>query len=385
MVRAGHFVRDGVTSHSVADGGRSVVATVPDVADLHDLAAEYGCESLHVAADETSGLRAIVAIHSTALGPALGGTRFRAYPDFHAAALDVCRLAKAMTYKHAACGNDQGGGKAVLVGDPATLRSDQLFRAYARLLDTLGGRYLTAEDVGTTQADMDLLRSFTPYVTGTSESLGGSGDPSPATAWGVFHAMAAVAERVWGSPTLEGRHVVVLGVGKVGSDLARHLHEVGARLSLADVRADAVAALAAELGAAMVPVEAAVAAECDILSPCALGAVLSAQSIPTLRCRAVCGAANNQLATDDDHRLAERGVVYAPDYVVNAGGVINIADETAPGGYARDRAYERVAGITDTLRRIFAMADERGLTPADAADAFAEHRLAQAAPAPQPS
>ena len=345
--------------------------------DLLDIAGDHGCESLHLSADPETGLRALVAIHSTVLGPALGGTRFRPYPDLEAAALDVCRLARGMTYKHAACGNDQGGGKAVIIGDPSEIRTDGLIRAYGRFVDSLGGRYLTAEDVGTTQADMDLLRSVTPYVTGTSESLGGSGDPSPATAWGVYHAMRATAEQVWGTPELAGRHVVVLGIGKVGSVLARHLHDEGARLTLADVRTDAVAALASELGAAVCGVEEAVRVDCDVLSPCALGAVLSEASIPTLRCGAVCGAANNQLATErDDELVAERGILYAPDYVVNAGGVINIADEAGEGGYSRVRAYRRVAGIGDSLRRIFALARERGLTPADAADAIAEQRLA---------
>jgi leucine dehydrogenase len=345
---------------------------------LLEVAAAHGCESLHLAADAASGLRAIVAVHSTVLGPALGGTRFRPYPDERAAAVDVCRLAKGMTYKHAACGNDQGGGKAVIIGDPAVLRSDELLDAYGRFLEQLGGVYLTAEDVGTTQADMDRLRGITPYVTGTSESLGGSGDPSPATAWGVFHALAAVAERVWGSPELAGRHVVVLGVGKVGSALARHLHGAGARLTLADVRADVVSALAEELGADAVDAGAAAEVPCDVLAPCALGAVLSEGTIPRLRCAAVCGAANNQLATDADaERLAATGIEYAPDYIVNAGGVINIADETAPGGYDRERAWKRIEGIADTVRTVFALADEHGVTTAAAADRLAEDRLGQ--------
>jgi leucine dehydrogenase len=350
---------------------------VTAVGDLHDIAAAHGCESLHLAADPASGLRAIVAVHSTVLGPSLGGTRFRPYPDLESAAVDVCRLARGMTYKHAACGNDQGGGKAVIIGDPASLRSDSLLDAYGRFVHGLGGRYLTAEDVGTTQADMDRLRATTPYVTGTSPELGGSGDPSPATAWGVFCAMGAVAARLWGDPSLAGRHVVVLGVGKVGSALARHLHEAGARLTLADVRADVVGPLAAELGAAVVDVGAAASTECDILSPCALGAVLDEATIPALRCAAVCGAANNQLATDDDgRRVGEHGVLYAPDYVVNAGGVVNIADETAAGGYDQARAFARVATIATTLERIFALADERGMTTAQSADAVAEERLA---------
>lgn len=339
--------------------------------DLHDIAAGHGVASLHLVADPETGLRAVVAIHSTALGPGLGGTRFLPYPDLAAATLDVCRLARGMTYKHAACGNDQGGAKAVIIGDPASRRSEALLRRYGRFLDELGGRYLTAEDVGTTQADMDLLRSVTPYVTGTSEALGGSGDPSPATAWGVRWAMEAVAERL--GRTVGELHVVVLGVGKVGGALARHLVELGSRVTVADVRPVEVP------GARVVPVAEALTTECDVLSPNALGAVLSASSIPRLRCAAVCGAANNQLATDaDGERLAGRGILYAPDYVANAGGVINIAAEQAPGGYDRAAAYARVEGIAATMRRVFARADAEGITPAAAADAIAEDRLAAA-------
>jgi len=344
-----------------------------------DVVAAHGAEQVSIAADAETGLRAIVAIHSTVLGPGLGGTRFYPFASEHDALIDVLRLAKGMAYKHAACGNDLGGGKAVIIGDPRTTRSDELILRYAQFVDQLGGRYLTAEDVGTTQADMDLIRTVTPYVTGTSEALGGSGDPSPATAWGVFCALAAVGEHTWGDGDLAGRHVVVLGVGKVGSALARHLHGAGARLTLADVRAEAVSALAGELGAQVVSPDDALAADCDVLAPCALGAVLSAETIARLGCRAVCGAANNQLAEDDDaERLAEAGVVYAPDYVVNAGGVINIADETAPGGYDRERAWHRVEGIAETLRKVFDLAHAHGTTTAAAADRLAEDRLAAA-------
>jgi glutamate dehydrogenase/leucine dehydrogenase len=349
---------------------------------LLDEIAGHGAEQVVMTADPETGLRVIVAIHSTVLGPALGGTRFWAYASEHDALLDVLRLARGMTYKHAACGNDLGGGKAVIIGDPA-VRTDSLMAAYGRFIDRIGGRYLTAEDVGTTQADMDLLRTITPFVTGTSERLGGSGDPSPATALGVQHAIRAVADRVWGSPALDGRHVAISGVGKVGADLAQRLAADGARLTIADARGDVAAAVAAEVGAVVVDPAAILAVECDVLSPCALGAVLSVTTIPELRCAAVCGCANNQLATDDDdERLADRGVLYAPDYVVNAGGVINIADETGPGGYDRERALARVETIGGTLRTIFALADERAITPAAAADAFAEARLSEAA---QPS
>jgi leucine dehydrogenase len=347
------------------------------VDDLLDVVAAHGAEQVVVGADTESGLRAIVAIHSTVLGPSLGGTRFHPFASERDALIDVLRLAKGMTYKHAVCGNDLGGGKAVIIGDPRTLRSDALLRAYARLVDRIGGRYLTAEDVGTTQADMDLIRTVTPYVTGASEADGGSGDPSPATAVGVFHAMLAVADERWGTASLDGRHVVVSGVGKVGAALARQLHDAGARVTVADVRADVARGLASTLGAEAVDPDAASTVACDIFSPCALGAVLNEHTVPQLRCAAICGCANNQLANDEDgDRLAARDILYAPDYVANAGGVINIAEELSAGGYDRDRALGRVATIRATMARVFAVARERTTTPARAADALAEARLA---------
>ena len=349
------------------------------MSELLEEIAAHGAEQVALCADADSGLRAIVAIHSTALGPGLGGTRFWPYDSEREALVDVLRLARGMTYKHAVCGNDLGGGKAVIIGDPRTIRTEDLVLAYARFVDRLGGRYLTAEDVGTTQADMDLIRTVTPHVTGVSEALGGSGDPSPATAWGVLHALRAVAQRMWGDRSLAGRHIAISGVGKVGSDLARQLAAAGAELTLADVNAERVDALGRELGAAVVAPDAISTVECDVLSPCALGAILNEQTIPALRCAAVCGCANNQLATDDDgDRLAARGVLYAPDYVVNAGGVMNIAQETAAGGYDHERAWATITTIEPTLARVFALADEQGCTPAVAADRLAEARLAAA-------
>jgi leucine dehydrogenase len=346
---------------------------------MFELVAEHGAEQVAFTADPDSGLRAFVAIHSTVLGPGMGGTRFRPYADEREALIDVLRLARGMSYKHAACGNDLGGGKAVIIGDPRTLRSEGLLVAYGRFVDRLCGRYLTAEDVGTTQADMDRLKEITPYVTGASESLGGSGDPSPATAWGVYHEMLAVAERIWDSPSVDGRHISISGVGKVGSALARHLVEAGARLTVADVDAGAVQSLVAELGSERVSVvdpATAHAVECDIFSPSALGAVLNERTIRELRCASVCGCANNQLATDEDgDRVASAGVLYAPDYVVNAGGVVNIADELQAGGYDHDRAYARVATIGARLHDVFDLADAEHLTPARAADRLAEQRL----------
>jgi glutamate dehydrogenase/leucine dehydrogenase len=325
--------------------------------------------------DADVGLRAIVAVHSTVLGPAMGGTRCRPYPTETEGLVDVLRLARGMTYKQSVAGIDYGGGKAVIFGDPASVRTEPLLRAYGRFLDRLGGTYLTAEDVGTTQADMDLIREETPYVTGTSLHLGGSGDPSPATAWGVLHAMHAVAARLWGDRSLTGRQVSVSGVGKVGGALVRHLVEAGAQVTVADVRADAVAALVDELGVAAISPDDSHRVACDIWAPCALGAVLDARTIPGLRAAAVCGAANNQLATDeDDERIAEQGVLYVPDFVANAGGVINISEE--PAGYDHDRAMAHVAQIEQTVGRLLQRAHDDGITTATAADRLAEERIA---------
>lgn len=327
--------------------------------------------------DAASGLAAIIAVHSTALGPALGGTRFWPYPTEADAVTDVCRLARGMTYKHAAAGLDQGGGKAVIWGEPSRDRTEELIRAYARFVDRLGGRYVTAEDVGTTQADMDLIQQVTPHVTGVSPHLGGSGDPSPATAWGVLWAIRAAAEHRWGAPDLAGRHVCVSGVGKVGAALVGHLLDDGARVSIADVRPEAVQAVVEAHDTsriAVVEADDAHRVACDVFAPCALGAVLSERTVPELACAIIAGSANNQLATDaDGDRLAERGILYVTDYVANAGGVINIAEEQ--GGYDRDRAWRRVEGIGQTVTEVLELAEREGVTPAEAADRYAEQRI----------
>jgi len=336
-----------------------------------------GFEQVSYGYDAATGLRTIVAVHSTVLGPALGGTRFWPFPDEASALADVCRLARGMTYKHAAAGLDQGGGKAVILGDPRTMRTDALILAYARFVHGLGGRYVTAEDVGTTQADMDLIQTVTPHVTGVSVSLGGSGDPSPATSLGVLWAMRAVAVRLWGDQSLAGRHVCISGVGKVGGALADHLHAEGAQLTVADARAELAAAVAARTGAAVVDPATAYAVACDLFSPCALGGVLNAATISRLRCAAVVGSANNQLATAlDAARLGQARVLYVPDYVANAGGVINIAHEQ--GGYDRLLAETHIRGIYDTVVRVLDLAESEGITTAAAADRIAEQRLAAA-------
>ena len=326
-----------------------------------------------------TGLRAIVAIHSTRLGPGLGGTRFRPYPSDEDALEDVLRLSRAMTYKAAAAGLPLGGGKAVIIGNPATDRTEAMLRVYGRFLESLGGRYLTAEDVGTTTADMDLLRQETRYVTGTST---GSGDPSPATAVGVMHAMRAAVAHRWGEGSLAGRRVLVSGVGKVGSALVGHLVENGATVTVADVRPEAVTAMVEAHGVQSVDAERAHTFPCDIFSPCALGGILRPATIAELACAAVVGAANNQLADEGcAELLAAAGVLWAPDYVVNAGGIINIAEELGAEGYDRDRAHARLAQIGETLSLVLRTAEAEGITTAAAADRLAEARLAAAGPA----
>ncbi len=333
--------------------------------------------------DRSSGLRAIVAVHSTRLGPALGGARFSAYTDEDEALDDALRLARAMTYKAALAGLDLGGGKAVILGHPATDKNEALLRAFGRHVDALGGRYVTAEDVGTSQADMDLLREETAHVTGTSPARGGSGDPSPATAEGLLWAMRAVSARLWGTTALTGSHVVIAGMGKVGTHLAEGLVREGASLTVADVVGARVDDAVERFGATPVPPEKAHAVECDVFSPCALGGALGPTTIGELRCQAVVGAANNQLA-DGTHAeaLVDAGVLYAPDYAVNAGGLINIAEELRPGGWRPDRGRAAVARVFETTTRVLDLADAESVTPAAAADLLAERRLAAAAGTP---
>jgi leucine dehydrogenase len=324
--------------------------------------------------DPRAGLRTIISIYSTARGPALGGTRMWPYPTEEDALADALRLGKAMAYKAAAADLALGGGKGVVIGDARTDKTPDLLRAYGRQVDRLGGSYVTTADVGTTVEDLDVIGEVTRFVTGTS---GGSGDPSPVTAHGVWHGMRAVAERAFGEPSLRGRHVVVQGTGKVGGGLARLLAAEGARLTLSDARADVASALAAELGADVVAAGAALFVECDILAPCALGPVVTDATAGGFRCRAIAGAANNQLATPAHARaLAAAGILYAPDYVINAGGLINVEDELH--GYVRARALAKAEAIADTLREVFAIAEAERITPSEAADRLAGDRIRSA-------
>lgn len=338
--------------------------------------ATRGHERVLFGQDAESGLRCIIAIHSTELGPALGGTRFYPYADEAAALEDVLRLSGAMTLKNAVAGLDLGGGKAVVIGDPRKLKTERLLRALARMVDSLGGRYLTAEDVGMTLADMDLMRRETRWVTGGSIESGGSGDPSPVTARGLFAGLRAAAEARWGKADLGGRHVVIQGIGKVGYAYARHLADAGCRLTVTDYNAEAAERARAEFGASVIPPGTEFDVDCDVFAPCALGAQLNVDTIPRLRCALVCGSANNQLATEaDGERLAKRGILYAPDFVVNAGGVINISEELQPGGYSQARALSRVDGIYERTAMVLKRATEKGILPVTAAEQLAAERI----------
>ncbi|TKA11329.1 Glu/Leu/Phe/Val family dehydrogenase [Actinacidiphila oryziradicis] len=337
-----------------------------------------GHEQVVFCQDKGSGLRAIIAIYSTALGPALGGTRFYPYQDEQAALTDVLRLSRAMAYKSAAAGLDLGGGKAVIIGDPARVKSESLLRAYGRFVESLAGRYLTACDIGTTERDMDVVARESRYVTGRSRAGGGAGDSSELTSFGVTQAMLAAAEHVWGVADLEGRRVGVEGVGKVGRRLVGHLVEAGASVVVCDPDRAAVAALLTKYPHVDVVSDehALRRAEIDIYAPCALGGCVDETTASVLSAEIVCGGANNQLAAERvQKRLSDRRILYVPDYVANAGGLIQVADEID--GFQFARAKARAAGIFDTTRSILAEALARGDTPVVAADRLAERRMSE--------
>jgi valine dehydrogenase (NAD+) len=328
--------------------------------------------------DTTTGLRAIISIYSTALGPGLGGTRFYPYTSEDEALTDALRLSKAMAYKNALAGLDHGGGKAVIIGDPARIKTEALLRAYGRFVASLGGRYITACDVGTYSEDMDLIARECRYVTGRTTAHGGAGDSSVLTALGVMHGMRAAAEHVWGSPELAGRLVGVEGVGKVGHRLVEHLLQAEADVVICDVSAAAVEAVRARHPEVRVVsgIDALLAEDLDILAPCALGGTLTEQVAGRLTARIVCGGANNQLAHHGVEKLlADRGIIFAPDYVVNAGGVIQVADELA--GFSFDRARAATEQIFTTTAKILSAAESDGVPPSVAADRLAERRMAE--------
>ena len=337
-----------------------------------------GHEQVVFCSDPGSGLRAVIAIYSTALGPALGGTRFHPYASEQDAVRDALALSRAMAYKNSLAGLDLGGGKGVIIGDPRTQKTEQLLRAYGRFVQSLGGRYLTACDVGTTNADLDVVGRETRFAHGRSLSVGGCGDSSVLTAFGVFQGMRAAAQHLWGSPSLAGRTVAVAGVGKVGSWLVDRLVGDGASVVVTDVDPAAVARVLDRHPSvtAVADTAALVRTPHDVYAPCALGGALDDETVAVLPARVVCGGANNQLVHEGTaDLLAGRGVLYAPDYLVNAGGVIQVEDERH--GFSFARAEARAAGIFDVALRVFEAAAEHGTTPSAAADRLAEQRIDQ--------
>ncbi|CAN7216408.1 branched-chain amino acid dehydrogenase [Peribacillus frigoritolerans] len=337
---------------------------------------KYDYEQLLFCQDKQSGLKAIIAIHDTTLGPALGGTRMWTYASEEEAIEDALRLSRGMTYKNAAAGLNLGGGKTVIIGDPRKDKNEEMFRAFGRYIQGLNGRYITAEDVGTTVEDMDLIHEETDFVTGISPAFGSSGNPSPVTAYGVYRGMKAAAKEAFGTDSLEGKVIAVQGVGNVSYNLCRHLHEEGAKLIVTDINKESVARAVESFGATAVNPDEIYGVDCDIYAPCALGAVINDQTINQIRAKVIAGAANNQLKeTVHGDQIHEKGIIYAPDYVINAGGVINVADELL--GYNRERALKKVETVYDTIERVIEIAKRDQIPTYKAADRMAEERIAR--------
>ncbi|MEK3890796.1 branched-chain amino acid dehydrogenase [Bacillus sp. FSL K6-3431] len=334
----------------------------------------YDYEQLVFCQDEQSGLKAIIAIHDTTLGPALGGTRMWPYNSEEEAIEDALRLAKGMTYKNAASGLNLGGGKAVIIGDPRKDKSEELFRAFGRFVQGLNGRYITAEDVGTTVEDMDLIHLETDFVTGISPAFGSSGNPSPVTAYGLYVGMKAAAVEAFGTDSLEGKTVAVQGVGNVAFELCNYLHKEGANLIVTDINKEAVNRAVTAFHAKAVDPDEIYGVDADIFAPCALGAIINDETIPQLKVKVIAGSANNQLKdTRHGDQIHEMGIVYAPDYVINAGGVINVADELI--GYNKERALKKVESIYNNVERVIEISKRDGIPTYLAADRMAEERI----------
>jgi leucine dehydrogenase len=364
----------------VKSSGSSSLATSSPVAEPRSqpadgffrALAEHAHEQVSFFYEPTSGYRGIIAIHNTFLGPALGGSRFWRYASDAEALHDVLRLARGMTYKAAVAGLNLGGGKAVILGDHRTSKREALFRAHGRHVESLGGRYVTAEDVGTSPADMDYVHMETDHVVGLQ---GKSGDPSPVTAYGVYRGIKACAKVRWGSDDLSGKRIAVQGLGHVGYNLCEYLVGEAARLVVTDIEPRKVRRVAEEFGATVVEPDAIYDADADVFAPCALGAVVSDKTLPRLRAEIIAGGANNVLEKErHGDALEEQGVLYAPDYVINAGGLINVNTELE--GWSLERAKHRAGAIYDTLLRVFEIAKEEGIPSYRAADRLAEQRIA---------
>ena len=333
-----------------------------------------GHEEVLFCYDKEVGLKAIVAIHDTTLGPALGGTRMWPYATEEEALNDALRLSRGMTFKAAAAGLNLGGGKAVIIGDPKKDKSEALFRVYGRFINSLNGRYITAEDVGTDVNDMEYMFTETDYVVGIEKTHGGSGNPAPFTALGIFQGIKACLEQVFGSDDLKGKLVAVQGVGQVGSNLIRRLNAAGAKVVACDIDSEKLKKAQSELGFEIVPQEELLAMECDIFSPSALGSVINDKTVNKFRAKIIAGCANNQLERPEHAEiLRERGIVYAPDYVINAGGLINVYQELE--GYSRERSERITRGIYYNLKNVFQLAAKHKINTDKAAEIMVEERL----------
>ena len=325
--------------------------------------------------DKDTGLKAIIGIHNTTLGPALGGTRMWNYANEWEALNDVLRLSRGMTYKSAITGLNLGGGKAVIIGDSKIDKTPAMITKFGEYVNSLSGRYITAEDVGTTTADMDLIREVTPYVTGISESKGGSGNPSPVTAYGVYMGMKAAAKYQFGTDNLNGKKILVQGIGHVGETLVEYLTKEGAQVQITDINEARLQEIGAKYGAKIFTGNDLYAADVDIYSPCALGATINDDTIHKIKARVIAGAANNQLANEQIHGkiLKDKGILYAPDFLINAGGIINVYAEIVH--YDKAEAMRRTENIYNTTLEIFSLAESKGLTTYQAALSIAENRI----------
>ena len=332
-------------------------------------------EQIVMCSDPEVGLKAIIAIHNTTLGPALGGTRMWNYESEEAAIKDVLRLSRGMTYKAAISGLNLGGGNAVIIGDPHTEKTEALFRSFGRFVDGLGGRYITAEDVGMTEPEMEWVYSETKYVTGIPKALGGSGNPSPVTAYGVYMGVKACAKKAYGNDSLEGKRIALQGAGNVASYFARHAAKEGAKLFICDIYGDKAKALAEEVGGEVVDADAIYSLDVDIYTPCALGGVINDDTIDHFNCDIIAGGANNVLDEEDRHgqMLLDKGILYAPDYVINAGGIINIASELE--GYNEERAMQNAGNIYTTITDILDYSEEHNIPAHKASNSLAEQRI----------
>lgn len=343
--------------------------------ELFDTMSALGHEQVVFCQDPDTGLKAIIAIHNTVLGPALGGTRMWNYATEAEALNDVLRLSRGMSFKAAISGLNLGGGKAVIIGDSKKDKSEALFRKFGKFINSLGGKYITAEDVGTSTKDMEYVKMETNYVTGLPESMGGGGDPSPVTAYGVYMGMKAAAKHTWGSENLKDKKVVVQGVGHVGENLVKNLVKEGAKVSIIDLNQEALKRISAETGATVLDNLDFYGMDMDIYAPCALGATLNSDNIAKLKCAVIAGAANNQLADEATHgkMITEKGITYSPDFVINAGGLINVYSEMT--GYNRERALQQTEKIYDFTLEIFRKASAENIPTYLAANRLAEKRI----------